>query len=136
MTNQPTPPGPPPVPSAPRGRPAPVRPAELAGRDATRVLAVLGKPDRKKRGDLWLSPDRGDSQRVRRTADGKLERLAVFGPVPNTIPAGEPYEEWLYRNFDGNTWHVYLTLQAAAPDGQRQPLRVAEVQVFPVGCVS
>ncbi len=141
-----------------------VRLEEVVGWRADRVLAELGAPNARGRGDCWASPEPMEFPLVR-TPTGSVIRTHVFGPVPRRIEPLRPYESWTYHNVEGSTWVLYLTgpwaPEPAAPEAPRStlwgrlaplfgrepqrrppallplrgPLAVAEVTQYPTGAI-
>lgn len=101
-----------PAPPDPAGhyprRTYPVRLEEVVGWTAERVLAELGEPNARGRGDAWGSPEPMGFPLVQ-APGGNVIRTHVFGPVPRRIEPLRPYETWVYHNVEGSTWVLYLT---------------------------
>lgn len=123
-------------------RPLPPRPSgperhfdgpadRLVGCREDELRSLLGKPDARTAGRYWHAPEAPPPGTVERNSVGQLVPLAVFGPVPQRIPPGQPYEEWTYGCVNGETWRVYLS---AAQTPQRQRV-VVEVIRHPPGAV-
>lgn len=94
---------------------------DLVGDSIDQVLAKLGKPDHRSKGNRWLGPD---FKTYVRQADGKMAQLHVFGVTPQKIPVGDPYEEWFYQNVRGSNWLLFFVKN-----------KVFEVAQYPVGAV-
>ncbi len=124
-----TPPQPPGPGHPPRSLPC--SPAELIGSDAETVRRKLGAPDAREPGRVWSDLKAPPPGTVERNPSGELHAIAVFGPVPQRILPGRPYQVWTYRNVSGLNWLLYFA--AEAPD--TKPVLV-EVAHYPAGAVS
>jgi hypothetical protein len=93
---------------------------DVVGWSEEKVLTTLGQPDNKKIGKYWHQPldPSGPFTPGHMMVDPGgtvLERVYVFGVIPQHIPVLTPYEEWAYDNVQGQTWLLYLTHTSATP---------------------
>lgn len=106
--------------------------SDTVGWTAAAVLRRLGPPDGREPGRYWTARDRELPPTLERDGAGGLRRVAVFGPVPQRIEPGRPYEAWTYRNVQGLTCILYFAAPDGAPRGSRI---VVETAQFPEGAV-
>ena len=105
-------------------------PSQLIGFGSNEVLQKLGPPDAREKGRHWSTSEGPPPGTMERAPSGDLRKVAVFGPVPRRIPPGAPYQTWVYRNVQGETWLLYFT----HPDNDRR-MQLEEVLHYPAGAV-
>ncbi len=96
----------------------------LVGWSPAQILARLGTPTRKSEGTTWIH----EGKTYVRNSAGKIQQASGFGIVHNTIPFGEPYEEWIYKNVRGSTWILFVR-------GEPKSAAVVEVAKYPEGAI-
>jgi Double zinc ribbon len=105
---------------------------ELIGWPGEKVIATLGQPEQRSRGQYWRS---SDGRCITTDAFGKVHETVVYGPIPGAIPPFTPYEQWSYRHVPDPphgtlTWILYLTRTAS---GDSETSVVAQVVQYPTG---
>jgi hypothetical protein len=98
----------------------------------------LGPPNTRERGRYWFSNQPDFCGTVERGEHGQMQPIAVFGPVPQRIQPGAPYEAWTYRNVQGTTWVLYFAAPSSVVDqsnAQPGPMQLVEYTGFPDGAV-